>query len=81
MEKQLKGIIEQLKYQNIIWVKDGIFIKFQIRNNKNRVVATLRNYVEDNFNPKSEFYRTAKEIVERLKSDYNYVVSYRLDCQ
>ena len=81
MEKQLAEIMEQLKYHNIKWIKDGIWIKFQILNKKGKVVTTLNRYCEENFNPKSKYYCTTESVVNRLKSDYNYVVSYRLDCQ
>lgn len=81
MENQLVQIMQQLKYYNIKWIKSGSYIKFQMRNKKNKVVATLRFYADENFNPKSPFYSTTEQIVNTLKSDYNYVTSYRVDCQ
>jgi len=81
MEKQLAEIMEQLKYYNIKWIKDGIWIKFQMLNNKNKVVVTLRSCVEDNFNPKSKWFWKTESAVNTLKSDYSYVMSYRVDCQ
>ena len=81
MEKQITEIMEQLKYYNIKWIKDGIWIKFQMLNKKNKVVITLRSCVEDNFNPKSKWFWKTENVVNTLKSDYNYVTSYRLDCQ
>lgn len=81
MENQIKEVMEQLKYYNIKWIKSGFYIKFQMRNKNNKVIATLRFYAETNFNSKSPFYRTTKEVVDSLISDYRYVTSYRLDCQ
>jgi len=81
MEEQLKEVMEQLKYYNIKWIKDGIWIKFQIYNKQNKVVTDSRWYVEDNFNPKSKWYSTTEKMVGHIIMDYRYVVSYRLDCQ
>ena len=81
MSEQLTEIMEQLKYYNIKWIKDGQLIRFQMRNKNNKVIATLRYFSEDNFDIKSKWYRETESIIKHLKSDYNYVVSYRLDCQ
>ena len=81
MEKQIAEIMEQLKYYNIKCIKNGIWIKFQMRNKQNKVIVTLRCYVENNFNPKSKWYETIDTTVRKLKSDYQYITSYRLDCQ
>ncbi|MBX4266575.1 hypothetical protein [Clostridium estertheticum] len=81
MEKQLKEIMEQLKYCNIDVVKKDGWIKFRMRNKQDKVITTLRCYSNENFNPKSEWFVSTETMVKYLKADYNYVVSYRLDCQ
>lgn len=81
MENQLKEIMEQLKYHNIKIKKENGMIKFQIFNKKDKFVTNLRFYSDNNFNPKSEWHCTTERIINTLKSDYNYVVSYRADCQ
>jgi len=80
MEKHLKEIMEQLKYLNITVVKIEGWYKFQIRNKQDKVIVTLRNYIDNNFNSKSKFYETVETTVNKLKSDYYYVTSYRMDC-
>ena len=77
----IESVLEGLKYHNIVVNKKDGYIKFQIRNKKDKVIATLRSYVDNNFNPKSEWYSTDKVKINQLISDYNYVVGYRLDCQ
>jgi hypothetical protein len=81
IEKQLKLIMEQLKYHNIkIKIENG-FIKFQMFNKKDKFVTNLRYYHENNFNIRSEWHCTTEKVVNTLISDYHYVMSYRLDCQ
>ena len=81
MEKQLKDIMREVEYLKIILVKEDGWIKFKMLNNKNKVISTLRRYVENNFKPSDKFFCSTEKVVDALKSDYRYVMSYRKDCQ
>jgi hypothetical protein len=79
-ENQLKEIFDTLKYYKLELIYEGGINKFYIKNKQGKIVSLLRSFHDNNFNPASEFYSSSEDKINKIKSDYNYVLNYRMDC-
>ncbi len=79
-ENQLKEIFDTLRYYKLELIYEGGINKFYIKNKQGKIVSLLRSFHDNNFNPTSEFYSSSEDKINKIKSDYNYVLNYRMDC-
>ena len=79
-EKQIKEIFKELQYYKLELIyKDGLY-RFYIKNKQGKLVRLLRSFHDNNFNIESDFYSNSSNKINKIKSDYNYILNSRSDC-
>ena len=79
-ENQLKEMFDTLKYYKLELIYKGGINRFYIKNKQGKIVRLLRSFHDSNFNPESEFYSNTEDKINKIKSDYNYILNLRSDC-
>ena len=79
-EKQIKEIFQELKHYKLELIFKNGPNSFYIKNKQGKIISLLRSFSDSNFNPASEFYGNAESKINKIKSDYNYVLNLRRDC-
>ena len=79
-EYQLREIFDTLKYYKLELIYRNGLNDFYIKNKQGKTIQLLRSFHDSNFNPESEFYSSTEDKINKIKSDYNYVLNLRLDC-
>lgn len=79
-ENQLEEIFDTLKYYKLELIYKNGLNNFYIKNKQGTIVSLLRSFHDSNFNPESEFYSSTIDKINKIKSDYNYVLNLRMDC-
>lgn len=79
-ERQLSKIFKELQYHKLELVHKYGLNHFYMKNKEGSKVCLLRSFHDSDFDPDSQYFSNAENKINKIKSDYNYVLNIRLDC-